>query len=168
MKFKVAIVLLLVPALFSSRDGSRANERPTQRAAERIRRVEDGLVPLAQHKQPGQPAKLADRMQFYKVPGVSVAVINRGQLEWARGYGVLEAGNTRPVTAKTLFQACSISKPVAAVAVLALVQQKKLDLDQDVNEVLATWKIPENRFTKEKKVTLRGLLSQLKSFSSRV
>jgi CubicO group peptidase (beta-lactamase class C family) len=63
------------------------------------------------------------------------------------------------VTPSTLFQAGSISKPVSAAGALRLVEQGKLELDRDVNASLVTWKVPENEFTKEKKVTLRGLLS---------
>lgn len=151
MKLKLSIALFLL--LISCFPGE------SQPSDERIRRVENGLIPLDQNRQPGQPAKLAERMRFYNVPGVSIAVINRGELEWARGYGVLEAETPEPVTAATLFQACSISKPVTAVGVLALVQQKKLVLDEDVNQKLMTWKVPENQFTKEKPVTLRRLLS---------
>lgn len=98
-------------------------------------------------------------MRFYKVPGISIAVIDVGRVEWARGYGVLELSTKRPVTPDTLFQACSISKPIAAIAALRLVEQGKLNLDTDVNQKLVSWKIPENEFTKEKKVTLRRLLS---------
>ena len=98
-------------------------------------------------------------MAFYKTPGVSIAVINDGKLEWARGYGVLEAGGNNPVTTATLFQACSISKPIAAMAALSLVDRGKLDLDEDLNRLLESWKIPQNEFTREKKVTLRRLLS---------
>jgi len=68
-------------------------------------------------------------------------------------------GGSTPVTTKTLFQAGSISKPVAATGMLALVQQGKLSLDEDVNVKLKTWRVPENEFTKEQKVTLRRLAS---------
>jgi CubicO group peptidase (beta-lactamase class C family) len=127
---------------------------------ERIRRVENGLLPPALVKgEPTATMNLADRMRFYKTPGVSVAVINKGKIEWARGYGVLETGSNSTVTTETLFQAASISKPVAGIAVLRLVQENKLNLDEDVNVKLVSWKVPENDFTKERKVTLRGLLS---------
>ena len=63
------------------------------------------------------------------------------------------------VTANTLFQAGSISKPVSALGAPRLVQEGKLTLDEDVNTKLITWKVPENELTKDKKVTLRGLLS---------
>jgi CubicO group peptidase (beta-lactamase class C family) len=102
--------------------------------------------------------KLSDRMAKLHVPGVSIAVIHDGAIQWARGFGVTRVGGT-PVTAKTLFQAASISKPVTALAVLRLVQAGKLDLDTDVNRYLKTWKVPANRFTEEHPVTLRELLT---------
>jgi CubicO group peptidase (beta-lactamase class C family) len=59
----------------------------------RIERVENGLLPPTVMKgETPVRMRLTDRMQFFKTPGVSVAVINNGQVEWARGYGVLEAG----------------------------------------------------------------------------
>jgi len=127
--------------------------------ADRIQRVENGLLPAITIKGQTSTMKLSERMAYYKAPGLSVAVINNGKIEWARGYGVVEKDGSKPVTADTLFLAGSISKPVAALAALRLVEQGKLDLDEDVNLKLKTWKVPENEFTKEKKVTLRGLLS---------
>lgn len=103
--------------------------------------------------------ELLDQMQSYKIPGMSIAIINAGELEWARGYGVLEVGSKRPVTTETLFQACSISKPISAMAAVYLVQQGQLNLDENVNQKLVSWKIPENEFTKEKKVSVRNLLT---------
>jgi len=127
---------------------------------QRIERVENGLLlPIVVKGQSSEPMKLVDRMRFFSTPGVSVAVINNGRIEWARGYGVREAGNREPVTTETLFQAGSISKPVTAIAALRLAQQGRLSLDEDVNQKLVSWKVPENDFTKTKKVTLRGLLS---------
>lgn len=102
---------------------------------------------------------LPDRMRFYKTPGVSVAVIHNGSIAWARGYGVREADTAGAVTPETIFQAASISKAVAALVALRLVEDGKLDLDEDVNRKLVSWKVPENQYTKNSKVTLRGLLS---------
>lgn len=126
---------------------------------ERIRSVENGLLPKAEPGQPAQATSIADRMKFYNVPGVGIAVINNGRIEWARGYGVLEAGGTRNVNEDTLFQAASISKPVTALAAMCLVEAGKLDLDENVNKKLRSWQAPENEFTKHQKVTLRRLLS---------
>ena len=126
---------------------------------DRIQRVENGLLPGLVLKGQSAPMKLTERLAHYKVPGVSVAVINNGKLEWAKGYGVIEAGSTKPVTTETRFQAASISKPVAAMAALALVQQGKLSLDENVNGKLKSWQVPDNEFTKDEKVTLRRLVS---------
>jgi CubicO group peptidase (beta-lactamase class C family) len=128
--------------------------------AQRIERVENGLLsPAVVKGETPAKMKLVDRMRFYKTPGVSIALINEGRIEWARGYGVLEAGGKEPVTPETLFQAASNSKSLTAMLALRLVEQGKLDLDGDVNKLLVSWKVPENEFTKEKKVTVRRLLS---------
>jgi len=98
-------------------------------------------------------------MQKKQVPGLSLAVIQDGRIVRARGYGVIERGGTTPVTVDTLFQAGSVSKPVAAVGAMRLVEAGKLSLDADVNAALKSWHVPENEFTKTEKVTLRRLLS---------
>jgi CubicO group peptidase (beta-lactamase class C family) len=132
-----------------------AQQRPPDA---QIRAVEDGLTPVVIVKGHA-PARwgLAERMKAYHVPGVSVAVVHGYRIDWAKGYGVRGAGE--PVTLETLFQAGSISKPVAAVAALRLVEQKRLVLDRDVNLDLRSWKVPENEFTAREKVTLRRLMS---------
>ena len=101
---------------------------------------------------------LRDRMVAYHVPGVSIAVIHDGSIEWAQGFGVVQVGGG-PVTTETLFQAGSISKPVAAMAALHLAEQGKLSLDSDVNEALTSWKIPPSAALPGAVVTLRELLS---------
>src|SRR6185369_14670326 len=114
----------------------------------RIHRMESGLQPPVLVKgESGILTPLAKRMAELKVPGMSVAVIHEGGIEWARGFGVKQVGGA-PVTPETLFQAASISKPVFALAVLRLAEQRKLDLDVDVNRNLESWKLPENKFTR--------------------
>jgi CubicO group peptidase (beta-lactamase class C family) len=127
---------------------------------ERIRHIQDKIIqtPVLIKGEPVPTASLASRMEALRVAGVSIAVIRGGKIEWARGFGVTKAGGS-PVTPDTLFQAASISKPVSAMAVLRLVQSGKLNLDVDVNQYLKSWKVPENSFTRETKVTLRGLLT---------
>ena len=126
----------------------------------RIRRVEAGLRTFHVVRGETPPVlTIQDRMRFYRVPGVSVAVINDGRIEWARGWGETEAGSGIAVDTTTLFQAASISKPVAAVAALRLVEQGHLSLDEDVNTRLRSWRVPESPFTATEKVTLRRLLS---------
>lgn len=98
-------------------------------------------------------------MKALNVRGVSIAVINNYEIEWAKEYGFADFEAKRPVEITTLFQAGSISKPVAAVAAMKLVEEGKLALDENINAFLTSWKLPDNEFTKEKKVTLREILS---------
>lgn len=125
-----------------------------------IGRVTAGLRPQLQVKgAPSVTFTLAERMAHYKVPGVSIAVVDSGRIVWARGYGLKESGTTDSVTATTIFQAASISKPVAATGMLRLVEEGKLALDTPINDYLKSWKLPDNKFTATEKVTLRRIAS---------
>jgi CubicO group peptidase (beta-lactamase class C family) len=159
MKHPVAFCMLTVALAACASSTVPQTVTQDAAAADRISRVENGLLPGSIIKGQDARMKLAERMAFHKVPGVSIAVINEGKLEWARGYGVLETKGSTAVTTETLFQAASISKPVAAMASLALVEQGRLSLDENVNSKLTSWHLPENEFTKSEKVTLRRVLS---------
>ena len=101
---------------------------------------------------------IQDRLIHHGCTGVAVCVIEGGEVGEARGFGVVERDGP-PVAADTMFAGASISKPLTAVLALQLVAEGRLDLDQPVNEVLESWKIPENAFTRSVPVTLRHLLS---------
>lgn len=98
-------------------------------------------------------------LKQYNVPGASLAVFQDFEIEWAKGFGVANADTKKPVDTLTLFQAASISKPVAALAVLRLVREGRLDLDRNVNDYLKSWKLPETDQTRVAPVTLRRILS---------
>ncbi len=85
---------------------------------------------------------LADELVRLHVPGVSIALINGGELAWAHAFGVLAIGGSTPCDAETVFQAASSSKPVNAARVLSLVDAGLLDRDVDVNTYLRSWQIP--------------------------
>ena len=108
---------------------------------------------------PIETPTLEELMREHRVPGISIAVIRDGEIDWARGFGVADVESGRPVTTETLFQAASISKPVAAAAALSMVRDGLLDLDEDVNVKLKSWKLPASEFTDQQPVTLRHLLS---------
>src|SRR6266446_40818 len=129
-------------------------------SAARIARIENGLLSAVVIKgQSARAMKLSERMQFYKVPGVSIAFFDHGRIIWTRVYGLADIATNKPVTSDTLFQAASIGKPVSALAALHLVQEGKLSLDENVNDKLRTWKVPDNQFTAQQKVTVRRILS---------
>jgi len=126
---------------------------------QRIQRIRSGISPaVLVQGEVAQLTALSSRMEALRVPGVSIAVIHDGKLEWARGFGSTRVDGP-PVAPETLFQAASISKPVTALAVMSLEQSGQVDLDADVNQYLKTWKLPSNEFTQRAKVTLRGLLT---------
>ena len=108
---------------------------------------------------------LAALMKKNGIPGLSVAVIQGYKIVCAKGYGVTAKGGSEPVTPATLFMAGSISKPVAAVGALVLVQQGEISLDKDVNAKLSTWTVPDNDYTQKHKVTLGLLLDHTGGFT---
>lgn len=125
--------------------------------AQRIAAVERGLQPaVLLQGAPSVRLTLEDEMKRLGVPGASIAVIHAGEIEWAKGYGVVTPGGAA-VTPTTLFQAGSISKPVAAFAALKMAENGTLALDRDVNAYGTRWKL-SNR-AGGGPVTLRQLLS---------
>jgi CubicO group peptidase (beta-lactamase class C family) len=126
---------------------------------QRIERVINNLLPAtALEGKFDSPKTLSERLAHHQTPGISIAVINNFEIEWARGFGLCEVGTTREVIPDTLFQAASISKPVFALAVMRLVQEGRLNLDEDVNTYLTSWRVPVLADW-QPRITLRQLLS---------
>ena len=131
----------------------------------RIERVENGLLPaVVVRGDELTQNSIWEVMERYHVPGVSVAVINDGELEWSKAYGVREVGGT-PVDTATLFLAGHIGHGVATVAALRLVEEGSLSVEQNVNDHLASWEVPDNEFTLSEKVTVRRILSHTSRLS---
>jgi CubicO group peptidase (beta-lactamase class C family) len=143
------------------------SQKEPNQIAQRMHRVENGLIEI---KSPADMLRLdstqlanaktiTERMEHYKVPGVSIAVINDDHIEWTKVYGTMDVNSGAPVTTETIFEAASTSKFITAVMALHFVQRGLIDLDANVNDYLKSWQIPDNEFTKDEKVTLRRLLS---------
>jgi CubicO group peptidase (beta-lactamase class C family) len=98
-------------------------------------------------------AELADE---HRVPGLALALFDGDAIATVTA-GVRRAGEAAPVTGSTVFQACSISKTLAAVTTIAVVQTGAVDLDADVRQYLRSWTLPPDRFG-GRAVTLRRLL----------
>ncbi len=124
-----------------------------------IYQFENALAPTFQLKNKEQTYNIRDQLQRYNIPAVSVSIIDEGKIAWSHAWGVKVAGSKEQVTADTLFQAASISKPIAAFSVVQLVEAGKLDLDTPINQYLESWQLPENHFTQKTPVTLKHLLS---------
>ena len=153
-KSKCALILIL---LFSLSVNAQTKKYAAD-VEESIRQVESNLSGWVKTGE-NDSWSLAERMIKYHVNGVSIAVIHNYQIEWARGYGFADVSENRPVTENTLFQAASISKSLNSLGVLKLVQEKKLDLNTDINEYLVSWKFPYDEKSNNKKITLTNLLS---------
>ncbi|MFN8669797.1 MAG: serine hydrolase domain-containing protein [Gemmatimonadaceae bacterium] len=158
MRSSSPCALVLLVAAACSSPATKAPPEPNADAA--IARVTAGLRSgIAIKGDAPVTFSLAERMAHHKVPGVSIAVVDSGRIVWARGFGLKESGTNDSVTATTIFQAASISKPVAATGMLRLVEEGKLALDTPVNDYLKSWKLPDNKFTEKEKVTLRRIVS---------
>jgi CubicO group peptidase (beta-lactamase class C family) len=156
---QVTAIALSLIIYTSAQTNPQHNQKDSDLAAQ-MQRVENGIPPIPlSGTEPPLQLNLEKLMQLYKCPGLSVAVIDNFKIVWSKGYGVTEAGGSKPVTVHTLFQAGSISKPVAATGALWLVEHGKLSLDENVNQKLKSWQVPDNEFTKDQKVTLRRILS---------
>lgn len=154
MKTKTVLILLILSVLYS------CSVNKNQELEVEINAIETNLTAAIQIKgKPLEKYAIIKRMEHYKVPGVSIAVVRNGEIRWAKGYGIANINDSSEVTVNTLFQAGSISKPIAALAALKLAEEGKINLDDNVNTYLKDWKIPDNKFTEIEKVTLRKLLT---------
>ncbi|MEO6039455.1 MAG: serine hydrolase [Saprospiraceae bacterium] len=123
-----------------------------------IKQVENNLLPYVPVKG-FKGWNIIDRMKYYNVSGVSIAVIKNYKIAWAKGYGLADTIKKIPVTTETMFSAGSISKFLMAVAALKMIENKQIELEAPINNYLTSWKIADNDFTKKTPVSLRMLLS---------
>ena len=156
-KWAAPVLAFLVLNLAGTEGASAAGGPPKFASADaRIKWIERNLASPLERKHGKKPHSITEQLKRYQVPGVSVAVIYDGKIDWAKGYGVREVGQRDPITTDTPFQAASISKPFSALAALRLVRDGKLALDGNVNDVLTEWQIPKSDLGT---VTLGQLLS---------
>ncbi|MCC6243863.1 MAG: serine hydrolase [Gemmatimonadaceae bacterium] len=154
----VAACIVWVPALSAQSVAPR--DRASDTLAQRIARVEQRLwpsTPLSTDDSTGWSVNA--RLRAHRVPGMSVAVVRDGRLVWARAYGVRDARTGAPLSPTTMLQAGSISKPLASLVALRLVDDGRVTLDGDVNQWLRRWRVPRNAFTTQQPVSLRRLLT---------
>ncbi len=149
IKHLATSMLVIALALFDAQ----ANADPL---SDKIARVEN---PQSPNRQGTDPLTLQQILERFKVPGISIAVIHDFKVEWTKSYGLADVESREPITSDTLFQAASMSKPVAAMASLKATQLGKFGLDQDVNTILKSWRLPDRQFSPGMAVTPRMLMS---------
>jgi len=108
---------------------------------------------------------VAAQLREHRVPGLSLAISHAGRVVKAQGYGFTDRMEQHPVTPATLFQAASVSKCLTALAVLRLVEQGRLALNEAVYWRLQGWKVPAANAGVAGRVTLRRLLCHNAGFS---
>ena len=161
------VTLSCVKQSTSEKVTQRINRIENNLTEQRILNLEEGKIEfelmdslfLPSIAQLANPMSLAERMENYKVPGVSIAVINNYKIEWAKGYGIMDINTGLPVTTETIFEAASTSKLLTALLALNFIEKGLIELDTNVNHYLKSWQVPENEFTAHEKVTLRRLLT---------
>ena len=152
-------LFFLVTAGFLCSSAARAQHTLTPAIEDKIREVESHLTGRVQIKDSNNYYNLLQRMKAEGVNGLSIAVISNYKIEWAKAYGWADVAAARKVTNETLFQAASISKSLNALGILKLAQQKKIDLNTDINSYLRSWQFPYDSVSNGKKITLTHLLS---------
>lgn len=103
-------------------------------------------------------------MRDARVPGVSIAIMQRGEVVWAQGFGLKDARNSAAVTTDTVFEACSMSKPVLALIAMQLVQEGRLDLDRPLVDYLGHDYLPDQ--PEHRRVTARMALTHRTGFAN--
>jgi CubicO group peptidase (beta-lactamase class C family) len=153
----LSVIIFFLPVLYPS-ILSAQGEKYDDDVEKKITLVENALASDIQVEGESNWT-LAERMKFYHVHGVSIAVVKDYKIEWARGFGWADSAAQRPVTAATLFQAGSISKSLNSIGLLKLAQQGKINLYSDINDYLTTWKFPYDSVSQGKKISIANLLS---------
>jgi CubicO group peptidase (beta-lactamase class C family) len=136
----------------TSQDGPGQSRAHTARIAE----IESGQ---SRSSSDDDSLTIEELLERHRVPSVSVAVIDEFDVAWTRSWGVADAESQATATDETLYQAASISKPVAALASLKATQLGLFHLDQDINTILSSWKLPGSPFGDGAAVTPRMLMS---------
>jgi len=147
--FSALCFIFLCPTLANSQSNT---------LSKRIQAVENNLIPYVPIK--GFATwNIVDRMKYYNIPSVSIAVIKDFKIDYVKSYGETDTLLHTKATTQTIYSAGSISKLVTAVIALKMVQQGLFSLDSPINQYLQSWKLADNDFTRTTPITLRMLLS---------
>ena len=152
-------LFILLGFMCASSAYSQAQIKYSDSVKQKIAQVENNITGWVEVDGVKSVWTLPERMRYYHVNGLSIAVIHNYKLEWAKGYGWADSAQKIPVTTKTLFQAASISKSLNAVGILKLAQERKLNIHNNIDDYLKSWQLPGSKYTVDKKVTVYNLLN---------
>lgn len=164
MKKTLLIILIILSACKEKERTKITSTDVNKDSIAQIERIEKNLAPVHYLKGLDHKKSIPQVMQEDNIAGVSIAFFDNGKISWQKTYGYSNLSDSIKVTPNTVFNGASLSKPVTALAALNLVEQGVLSLNDDVNKYLEGWKIPENEFTAQKKVTLKRLIGHKAGF----
>ena len=162
-KFKAGLICLLSILINHFAVAQSTVQQP--KLQDRIRAVENNLTENIQLND-AKPMNLQQRMNFYKIKGLSLAVIKNYKIDFVKSYGMADSALGTAVSARTLFQAASISKSLNGLALLKLFKDRNLDVNANINDYLKSWKFPYDSLAKGKQITLLNLLSHTAGLST--
>jgi serine beta-lactamase-like protein LACTB, mitochondrial len=147
----VICFLLIVPAT-SGDANSKQSEAVSRKNAKDRKDAKTALSGDQISKIEGTIAAFRSRLS---IPAISIAIVKDNQIVFRRGYGLADLENKVPATADTVYRIASVSKPLAAVAAMQLVEKGKLDLDAPIQKYAPSFPI------KAFPITTRQLLAHL-------
>ncbi len=165
MQLKKPHILLVFLCIYRITTSAQVPKTDDTTLESKINEVEHSLKSQV-HIQGEALWNLEERMLKYQVQGLSIAVINNYEIEWAKGYGTTNNAEKGRVTPQTVFQAASMSKFVNAMALMKLKELQNVDLDADINTLLSSWKFPYNTSISEQTISLRQLMSHTAGIST--
>jgi len=164
MKKSLLIALIILSACKEKKKTVTTSTDVNKDSIAQIERIEKNLVPVHYLKGLEHKKSIPQLMQEDNIAGVSIAFFDNGKISWQKTYGYSNLSDSIKVTPNTIFNGASLSKPVAALAALNLVEKGVLSLNDDVNKYLKGWKVPDNKFTEQEKVTLKRLIGHSAGF----
>lgn len=164
MKKALLIMLILVSACQYKRSSDTTLTEFKNDSTPKMEHIEKNLVPVHYLKGVDHNKSIPQLMEKDGIAGVSIAFFENGKISWQKTYGYAQLSDSAKVTVNTVFNGASLSKPIAALAALNLVEQGNLLWNEDVNRYLVGWKVPDNKFTAQEKVTLKRLIGHTAGF----
>ena len=99
---------------------------------------------------------VAFQRSSFEVPGLAVGLIKEGKVIYAEGHGLQGLGTQQPLTRQSLFHMASVSKPFVATAIVQLVEQGKIDLEEKLTHYLPYFTMADERY---KAITIQQMLN---------
>lgn len=164
-----SLIAIIVVALLSCQSNKKKEIVDSSKDGESAiqKRIENNIYEIDENgKNDSLATTIESRMKILNVPGLSISVFDNNEILWSKGYGKKNKETGKDVNKNTIFQAASISKPVASVAAFKLIEEDKLSLNEDVNSKLKRWQVPNNEFTKNEKVTPSRIMSHTSGLST--